>query len=432
VKMRTLNFLAVLPFLTAGPAPGGTLEEVLAAKGIDPETTGDPHLRDAIDHAILREGEFFGIAYRVLEGPEGRRLLGDDLGFLFREGAGGAWSRGRVPLAGIDVDGICQSLGGSPLRLRRSADHLFVEFHLTPSASATLVLTRDFVVRGSFCGWILAVSPAGTVVYQDSMVHFAAVHPTEISVYRPSTDSRRRLYPHEPIGPLRRAYAEKVRRAHDEIGEEWFMVHNHSDDPLLVDGGIERDSIVIDDDAGAVAFIVDFDSRDADARAMLGRHYFGGLEGDFRKKEPDGPMPGEAFQTLHAILKGYAKEEGDLSRRKIRWLLEPDPALARLMGDAMVRVSGDEDDPRAFFLSLDPRWGSLETWSALRRIIDPPSGKTRIAFICRDVFSAKEPGCQEILFDDLPPLFPGASDRAILRELVSATAPAAPAPPESK
>jgi hypothetical protein len=403
-----------------GPALGDTLKEVLIDRRIAIDEIGEPNLSKEINYACLDDERLFGIAYRILEGRKDSRQLGDDLFLLLDDKSTGKWSRGKIPLKGISVsEGICDNLDGSPLGLRRSTNFFYVELHLTPSACATLVLTKDFAVHGTLCGWIEAISPEETVVYQNSMVHFAPTHSAEISVYNPRTGFRRRIYPREPFGEIRKAQVEKIRKTYEEIGVDWFRVHNHHADPKRSDCFIrypEGGTVAIDDGTRSLAFIVNFEGRDFSAERRLKEYYFGELIRALDSSRSGKPKPESLSAALYASLDGMRRDEVD--QKKSLGLLTSDPEIQGLLRAALGAYPGEAKGAEAFFASLDLRWGEPGTWKRLGDLVSvPPEASEEIVFLYRDVYSEKG-AYQEFLLSDLRKKFRGASDWEILQALV--------------
>ena len=143
---------------------------------------------------------------------------------------------------------------GSAVRIRHSASRVYIDTHVSPSAGAILVLTRDLRPEATLWGWSLAVLAGETLLYHRSMVHFAPTHSAELWVYDPRTRSDSVLVPGKPQSTTRARYVTLVRTLYSIAGPDWFRKNNHHMDPERFDSAL-RDSIVVSESGQAFAGI---------------------------------------------------------------------------------------------------------------------------------------------------------------------------------
>jgi hypothetical protein len=187
------------------------------------------------------------------------RTLPRQFDILLLEKAAGRWTR-----ATLDADHLPRAeetpglaWWGSIVGVTHTSRHLLVEAHVSPSAAATLVLTRSLEPRGVFYGWPLFSLQSGAVAYYRSQAHFAPTHPFELCVFDPATRADRMVYPLKPYDEPRRAFIAQMRAAYAKAGDAWCRDHNHHCDPERFDAFGGRDWAV-DASREAMAFTVTF------------------------------------------------------------------------------------------------------------------------------------------------------------------------------
>jgi hypothetical protein len=84
---------------------------------------------------------------------------------------------------------------GSSASVAEREGTIYVETHLTPSASCTLVLDHHLTLKTALSGWLLGFVSDRYAVFRESMIHFAPTHPMNISVYDAVTGRSTRVYP---------------------------------------------------------------------------------------------------------------------------------------------------------------------------------------------------------------------------------------------
>src|SRR5262245_3086520 len=138
---------------------------------------------------------------------------------------------------------------------KRTLRFVHLGFHINPSAERLLILSSDLRFQKELYGWVVATLPDESIVFHHSQIHFAPTHWLELSVFNPTTLKAKQVYPPKPNQPVRRSFIERVSRAYQERGDEWFMRHNHHMDPELFDSLLVGD-VMVNATAKTMAFTV--------------------------------------------------------------------------------------------------------------------------------------------------------------------------------
>jgi hypothetical protein len=155
--------------------------------------------------------------------------------------------------------------GGSITAIMVAPHFIYLEGHRNPSASCTMVITKDLAFHDTFYGGPVGQFTDGSVIFQNSQVHFAPTHYTELSIYDPKSKSRTWFHPASPYKALRNSYIEEVKRLYEPCCErpqgatcsEPDRFGNHHCNPDLFDNYL-RD-IAINAETNAIIFINVFD-----------------------------------------------------------------------------------------------------------------------------------------------------------------------------
>ncbi|HEY2293624.1 MAG TPA: hypothetical protein VGM86_23205 [Thermoanaerobaculia bacterium] len=235
------------------------MRQLLAREHIDFQVTRGEDLDkpvssgDTLDTADTRI-----IATYVAEGG----LLGDRV-YVFRLAKPqGTWRAAEVRWPEKPETG-CQ--GGSILKIRSVKGFLYLDGHINPSASCTMVLTDNLKLHDTFYGWPVTQFQDGRVVYEHSEMHFAPTFYVELSIYDPMSRRSRQIYPPSPATPLRRQYIEKTKVAYERCCVDHppadcggaFANRNHHCDPELFDNSIGE--ITVNDADDSITFKARFD-----------------------------------------------------------------------------------------------------------------------------------------------------------------------------
>jgi hypothetical protein len=210
--------LAIL-VLAAPPCSAETLREMLQREDIPSDVCRSIDLEKQITSGSATDFKDSRIiATYVQEGNSS--ALGDEF-YLFRlDKRSGRWTATELRWPDLEIsrtDGRVKSChGGSLTRIDASDNFIYIDGHINPSASCTMVVTQDLKFHGTFHGWVVGRSRGDTVVYEHSEVHFAPTHYVELSIYDPVNHTSRRIYPLKPYQAVRLAYIAEVQAAYDE------------------------------------------------------------------------------------------------------------------------------------------------------------------------------------------------------------------------
>jgi hypothetical protein len=397
MRVKAIVILTGLFLLTSvGPGLAETLGEALKGRGID--VTGLDRARLArriTSFASLDDAEVFAIAYYA---DDGNGRLGDSLCVDLLQKRAFRWVSSE--LQRDEPNGVV--FGGSILEVMRSGDFLYLHTHVNPSAGYTLALTTDLKYQASVYGWPLAVFPGGLLIYQNSEVHFAPTHYTEVSVFDPPTKQTWLIYPRKPYRPVRQEHIAKVRAAYTKRGENWFKEHNHHGDPERFDN-YRRGEVAADPATRAVAFRMAFDNTDTwDYAEKLKFERFGGL-GRILQAEAIEMRPTDFhFSTLAAWLRQIARN--NLGSEFLD-LFASAPGVQGMLRQALEIPDGPPETWEKSLASLDPRWGKPEIWEAMRKALATFPETTDVICILRNVDREDEVECREILGSDFEKRF---------------------------
>jgi hypothetical protein len=249
--------LAVVVVATAAPnATAATLRSVLVENGVP--ATGAPAWLDATisGYAAFSDETLFAIACYRGAGT----ALPDTFDVVAFDRRSGRWRaatlprrRGNVEAGGWDA--------GTFVEIRRGTRHLYLEAHLNPSASTTLVLNDALAVEGTADGRIRAVLPGDAFLFEKSTIHFAPTHTAELWIYTSADRRSSIVYPLKPHGGIRAAYIERVRGIYAALGEQWMREHNHHGDAERFNSAILQ-PVVVNSGGTVTAFVVRFGTTD--------------------------------------------------------------------------------------------------------------------------------------------------------------------------
>lgn len=397
MRARAPLLLAVL-FILAGAGPGlaETLAGVLKARAIDSSGLDRARLaRRITSFASLEDAEVFVIGYYP---DDGNGRLGDSLHIDLLQKRSGHWLSKEIQRD--ETQGAI--FGGSVLEIRRSGGFLYIRTHVNPSAAYTLVLTGDLQYHSSVYGWPLATFPDGLLIFQNSEVHFAPTHYTEISVFDPRSKRSWLIYPRRPFEVVRREHIEKVRAAYTKRGEQWFREHNHHGNPELFDS-YRRGDVTANPATRAVAFSIGFDNTDTwEYSEKVKFQQFGGLYDSLRAYQLTDSLPEGLFVVLAQGLQNMQRTIGHESFLR---LFEGDTELHGMLRRAVAELGKVGALGRKDFAALDPRWEKREVWEELIRTLETPPPSTDVTVILRNIAREDAVECREILASDFEKRF---------------------------
>ena len=113
----------------------------------------------------------------------------------------------RQPVALKELPELCL---GSLDSLGRAGSVLLIRTHINPSAACTIVLGSRLDLRHSIYGWVLGRGEDDLII-EESMRHFAPIHPAALDVFHISTGAMQRIYPRKG-DTARKTYQEALRK----------------------------------------------------------------------------------------------------------------------------------------------------------------------------------------------------------------------------
>lgn len=242
-----------LGLLALPSASAETLREYLMAREIDPEGVSGPNLDRAITSGDCLDEEGLFLTAYYLEHASGGLVGPIQVEMLDKKRR--IWTHKEVE-KGWDT---CP--GGGILNIRRTKTGFCWYGHINPSAGVTFILSPTLELLGCVLGSYRGDFADGTIVYANSLPHFAPTHPGTLSLYNPNDKSDRKIYPMKPWQAVREGHIAKVRAAYDRLGQEWLREHNHHGDPDQFTS-IIGDAVATNDATDSLAFIALFDNSE--------------------------------------------------------------------------------------------------------------------------------------------------------------------------
>ncbi len=271
---KSLRFLAaaffISPFISLPCLAAETLREMLAREGIREDLCRHEDLSKEVNG--LTEGENPDsriLATHVL--LPGASTL-DEFFYAFRfDKKSNNWTGARLDWPVRNPDKLvnpaesCQ--GGTITRIDQMDRYIYLEGHINPSASCTMVVTRDLEFQGTFYGGVVGQFKSGLVIYEHSEVHWAPTHYVELSLYDPIHQTSRKIYPLKPYQSVRTAYIAKVKEVYEACCPKVLLdktivmpgggcsprFGNHHCDPELFDNYLAG-GVLTNDDTDSLVF----------------------------------------------------------------------------------------------------------------------------------------------------------------------------------
>ena len=388
VCMSRLVFVVAIIAFVRGTVAAETLREVLRANTAPPSEESLPNLDKPItSYQTLDDAQNFLIAYYV---NSGSGILDGPLIVSRFDKAVRSWQTKEISKGAIQDD-TCL---GSAVGAHSTGDRIYLELHINPSASCTLVLSQDLAVQKVLEGWFLGAFADGRVVYHDNEVHFASVHAAELSLFDPRTNHVEKIYPRKPFQSIRSAHIEKMLGfyAHNP---DWCNQHNNPCDPEWFDNDISGD-VATSDKTDSLAFVVRFDNTnywiDAD-RAKLEafretRKYL--------REHPAAPPD--------ALLLYFFSDLGRIGRLNLKqtvlasFVVNAD--LHDFLGAAFEAKEAAPERMENFTAKFGPRWGNDTLRKQFLQAIETPPEFTDVLYVYRNLSHPDALEYRELLLED--------------------------------
>lgn len=387
---------ASIASLTCGALAAETLREVLRAQNAPASDQSLPNLDKTItSYQVLDNAKNFLIAYYVNNGQAAldAPLIVSRFDRLARTWQTKEFSRNELQ------DDSCL---GSAIGAHSLADRIYLELHINPSASCTLVLSHDLAVQKALSGWFLAAFADGRVVYHDNEIHFAPVHAAELSLYDPRTNQEIKIYPRKPFQSIRAAHIQKMLGfyAHNP---DWCNAHNNPCDPEWFDNDIQGE-VSISDKTDSLAFVVQFDNTNYWTDAERAKLEAFRETRKHLKEHPDA--------APDAVLLYFFSDLGRIGRLNMKQtlldMLVPSPELHDFLAAAFEAKEASPEQFQDFKAKIEPKWGNEPLRKQFLQAIEMPPEFTNILYVYRNLAHPDGIEYREILLGDWKSRFGGA------------------------
>jgi hypothetical protein len=372
-----LVLVASFTALTCGALPAETLREVLRAQKAPGAGQSLPNLDKTItSYQVLDDAKNFLIAYYV---NDGSGTLDGPLVVSRFDKPAQIWQTKELSSAVLRNDSCLGSATGA----QSVGDRIYLELHINPSASCTLVLSRDLAVQKVLSGWFLAPFADGRVVYHGNEIHFAPVHAAELSLYDPRTNQESKIYPRKPFQSVRAAHIEKMLGfyAHNP---DWCNTHNNPCDPEWFDNDIQGD-VSVSDKTDSLAFVVQFDNTNYWTDKERARLEAFRETRNHLKEHPDA-APDSAPD---ALLLYFFSDLGRIGRLNMKQavldLFVSSPELHDFLAAAFEAKEAAPERFQDFTAKFGPRWGNEPLRKQFLQGIETPPEFTSVLYVYRNL-----------------------------------------------
>jgi hypothetical protein len=273
-------------------------------------------------------------------------------------------------------------------------DRVYLELHINPSASCTLVLSHDLAVQKVLSGWFLGAFVDGRVVYHNNEIHFAPVHAAELSLYDPRTSQEFKIYPRKPFQSIRAAHIQMMLGfyAHNP---DWCNAHNNPCDPEWFDNDIQG-GVSISDKTDSLAFVVQFDNTNYWTDAERTRLEAFRETRNHLKEHPDA--------APDAVLLYFFSDLGRTGRLNLKQtvldMFAPTPDLHDFLGAAFEAKEAAPERFQDFTAKFGPRWGNEPLRKQFLHGIETPPEFTNVFYVYRNLANPNAIEYRELLLSE--------------------------------
>jgi len=383
-----LAFAVAFMALACSALAAETLREVLRAQKVPRAELPLPNLDKPItSYQILDDAKNFLIAYYV---DSGSGMIDEPLVISRFDKAAQTWQTKELNRTTLQDD----NCGGSAIGAQSVGNRIYLELHINPSASCTLVLSQDLAVQKVLAGWFLGAFADGRVVYHDSEIHFAPVHAAELSLFDPPTNKEYKIYPKKPFQSIRAAHIQKMLGFYGH-NPDWCNKHNNPCDPEWFDSDISGD-VAINDKTDSLAFIVRFDNTSywSDAeRAKL--EAFRETRKDLREHPAAPPA---------ALLIYFVSDLGRVGRLNLKQdVLDSfvaTPGMYDFMSAAFAAKESTPEKFADFTAKFGSQWGNDALRKQFLKAIETPAEFTSVLYVYRNLSHPDAIEYRELLLDN--------------------------------
>lgn len=241
-----------------------TLRDLLTADGMIASGGALPNLDKRITSGDSSGDSARYVAAYYLDNGTG--TLSKQLFVDFYDRNSRTWTSATLTGAGFQVNAMGRLMAGdiclgSVSGIHTSAESIFLDTHITPSAGCLLILSPDLKVRAALFGWYLGRFNDDSVVYERGEVQFAPVHPAELALYNWRTGREVEIFPRRPFQAVRLAQIQRLRDFYS-TRQEWCRKNNDPCDPEQMDSSLLGD-VAINDSEHALAFRISYNQIQA-------------------------------------------------------------------------------------------------------------------------------------------------------------------------
>jgi hypothetical protein len=396
-RVARLAIAAAIVVAACGPARAETLREVLRAKNAPPAGQSLVNLDKPItSYQILDEAENFLIAYYV---DDGSGALNGPLIISHYERTARKWRTGEIRRTILETEGCLGSATGA----RAVGDKIYLELHINPSASCTLVLSTNLDLKKVLAGWVLAAFADGRVIYQNNEIHFAPVHAAKVSQFDPRSGQDIEIYPRKPFQEIRAAHIAKI-TGYFAHNPDWCNAHNNPCDPEWFDSDIQGD-VAVSDKTDSLAFTIQFDNTNywTDAeRAKLEAFR------ETRKQLTDHPDAAPS-----ALLLYFFSDVGRIGRLNLKQSVldqfAPNPELHEFLAAAFEAKEAAPEKFADFAARFGPRWENEAQRKQFLKGIETAPEFTNVLYVYRNLSHPDAMEYRELLLDGWKSRFGGVA-----------------------
>jgi hypothetical protein len=401
IHVARVMMAAGIAALACGTISAETLRDVLRAQGAPAAGKSLPDLDTPImNYQVFDDPKNFLIAYHVAYHFEKRSPAHEGPLFVAKfDKAKRLWQTGEIGWPELGDAGCF----GAATEVHVAGGRTYLELHINPSASCTIVLSPELVFEKVLSGWFLAAFADGRVIYHNNEIHFAPVHAAEISIFDPRSGQDIKIYPRKPFQAARAAHIAKIAGffAHNP---EWCNAHNNPCDPEWFDSEMNG-TVAVSDKTDSLAFAIRFDNTNFWTDAERARLEAFRETRNHWKEHPDA--------ASDALLLYLFSDLGRIGRLNLKQTVldsfAPSPKLYDFLAAAFEAKDAAPEKLQDFAAQFGPRWGDEALRMQFLKGIESAPEFTNVLYIYRNLSHPGTIEYRELLLDDWKFRFGGAA-----------------------
>ncbi|MBC8479286.1 MAG: hypothetical protein H8D46_02380 [FCB group bacterium] len=382
--------------------------EVLSENNISPKSISPLFKNREIHNYSYQDSDsLFCLVYYQ---PEEENTLGDSIFIVFKNKKKNILRHNGIPSTAMWSSLynrnalLCGSLNG----VQADMDYIYISTHLNPSSSGLIILTSELDYFDGFrmLGLQEARFHNGSRIYLNSQVHFSPwPHPVNLTVYDPESKSHKEIFPLKPFQSFRENHINKIRTIYENRGYVWFRENNYNANPEEGFDIIDFNSLVINRETGALAFIDNFNNIENlhpfwRLASGMNFNYFNTTRRDIESYGIKDDMGYFFYNSVYGTLFKLKQNEDHIPL----WLdlIKDASYLPDLFIKTLEYEGTDEYSKKDWFLQIDERWGEPETWYLLYEygLQQPENIKIPVVYFYKDVLAGDEIVYKEMLLED--------------------------------